>query len=535
MKKILTILLTIASINSYAQDVVRERPKEWEGIVEGGRFQDLFLPMQGNILTSDTWGADEVLPRYIDNGMEDDVFSYWGGNIIKEEDKYHLFVCGWLENSPKGHMTWPQSVIMHTVSDKLDGPYNNIGIIAFGHNPELYKAKNDEYIISAHTGWKPYIYHTRNINGVWKQEPLKYDARGREIIEGMSNLSFTTREDGSVMMVCRGGGIWVSRDGLSEFKQITTQSVYPKREGRFEDPVIWRDNIQYHMIVNDWLGRIAYYLRSADGVNWIEDVGEAYTPDIAFHNDGEKESWYKFERIKIFQDEHKRAIQANFAVCDTLKKSDLGNDHHSSKNIMIPLNKGVLMSIVQSRLTPKMKTISIRVEAEDGFNPIQDLDIKSLRFGLSSDVNFGKGCKVKSIESDGEDLIITFKTNGYTIPDSEFAPKLLGRNTKGGIVYGYTRNPNVDFEAAILSCCNPEVKNSILNVTVENFGLKTSLPSLLRVTTEEGKTYEKAIPASKPYERQVICLEGVMQADGENVFEIVSQNGQAVISREILN
>jgi hypothetical protein len=34
------------------------------------------------------------------------------------------------------------------------------------------------------------------------------------------------------------------------------------------------------MIVNDWLGRIAYYLRSKDGIHWVVDPGEAYTPEL---------------------------------------------------------------------------------------------------------------------------------------------------------------------------------------------------------------------------------------------------------------
>ena len=304
----LLLLLSLSVFSTFAQDVVRERPKEWEGLVEGGRFQDLFLPLEGEKLSSDVWGADQVLPRYVDNGVEDDMISYWGGNIYEEDGVYHLYVCGWMENSPKGHMAWMRSVIFHTMSDNLYGPYENMEIIGFGHNPELYKTKSGEYVIASHTDWKPYRYRSKKIGGPWKMEPFVVDQRDRWIIEGTSNLSFADRQDGSMLMVCRGGGIWISRDGVEPFRQITTESVYPKREGRFEDPVIWRDNVQYHLIVNDWLGRIAYYLRSADGVNWVEDAGEAYTPGIAYHEDGRVEDWYKFERIKVFQDEHARDI-----------------------------------------------------------------------------------------------------------------------------------------------------------------------------------------------------------------------------------
>ena len=78
-------------------------------------------------------------------------------------------------------------------------------------------------------------------------------------------------------MVSRGGEIWFSETGLPPYELVTSKRVYPPYEGNYEDPVVWRTNIQYHMIVNDWLGRIAYYLRSKDGIHWKLDAGEGET------------------------------------------------------------------------------------------------------------------------------------------------------------------------------------------------------------------------------------------------------------------
>ena len=95
----------IAGMN--AQVTERERPKEWQSLIKGGRFMARFLPMQGNITSKDVWGADSVRLRYVDNGIELPATSFWGGNIVQTPDScYHLFVCGWPENSPKGHMFW---------------------------------------------------------------------------------------------------------------------------------------------------------------------------------------------------------------------------------------------------------------------------------------------------------------------------------------------------------------------------------------------------------------------------------------------
>lgn len=80
MRKIMYSTLTFLCISSMisAQVTERERPASWDQLVEGGRFADRFLPMPDGKLSSDTWGAQQVIPRFIDNGIEDLVRSYWG-------------------------------------------------------------------------------------------------------------------------------------------------------------------------------------------------------------------------------------------------------------------------------------------------------------------------------------------------------------------------------------------------------------------------------------------------------------------------
>ncbi len=520
-----TLLLLLLSTPIFAQNVERERPQEWEGIVFGGRFMDRFLPIKGTQLSSDVWGCEAVKPRYIDNGIEDEFQSYWGGNILKEDGQYHLFVCAWLENSPAGHQAWKNSIIYHTISDKLEGPYTLSDVVGFGHNPEIYVTKDGTYMLPTSIQWQPHYYYAKSIYGPWKCEKFLMDTRDRKLIEGSSNLSFTKREDGSMLMVCRGGGIWVSETGMSSYNQITNGTVYPPREGAFEDPVIWRDSTQYHLIVNDWLGRVAYYMRSKDGVNWIEDAGEAYLPGIAVHEDGTVEDWYKFERIKIFQDEQGRAIQTNFAVNDTLKNEDLGNDNHSSKNITIPLNKGLLMEITNPKIEKRMSTITVLVKGEADFNPQTDLDIESLRFGCSMDINYGKGCAVKSTKASGDDLLITFNTRGYQIPDSEFAPKLMGKDLSGNLVYGYARNPNVDFTPAVLSSRKPVQEGEDVALLVENFGVKPSTNATLHFEVDGVVVAKESIAPIKPYGKTSVTIQNVKLAKGSTYrIQIVGEN-----------
>lgn len=530
--------LLLISNATFSQVTERERPKEWDQLVNGARFMDRFLPMKGNNLSSDTWGTAGVRPRYVDNGIEDRIWSYWGGNIRKGEDgKYHLMVCGWLEASPKGHMEWGNSWVFNTVSDNLTGPFKPVNIIGKGHNPEIFRAKDGRYVIYVING----RYVSDDINGKWEYGKFDFNARDRRIIEGLSNLSFAQREDSSYIMVCRGGGIWISRDGLSEYNQLTDSRVYPNVKGRFEDPVIWRDHIQYHMIVNDWLGRIAFYLRSKDGVNWITDPGEAYMPGIAVHEDGRNEDWFKYERIKMYQDKYGRAVQANFAVIDTLKHEDKPFDNHSSKNISIPLNPGVLLTILDKKpITAQTKTIRLKIQAEDGFNPQTDIDLNSLRFGASTEVNYGRGSKVLKTETDGNDLIVTFDGKGNGMTEDEFAPKLIGKYKNGKMLYGYARLPYIDYIEPILSARAPVFVQSDKgwegNIEVQNFGQVSSQKASVKIEyKKDGKMIKVAsatVPPLTPYEKTDVRF--VTKANFEKAedydFLVTISSGKKVLS-----
>lgn len=504
--------LLLGTQNTDAQVTERPRPAEWDHLVEGARFIDRFLPMPAGKLSSDVWGAKNVIPRYIDNGIEDNIRSYWGGNIIKDNaGQYHLYVCGWPENSPKGHMFWPNSTVYHAICNNSIGPFIIKDTIGPGHNPEAFRLKDGRVVVYVIDGY----YLADDLNGSWTYNKFNFDKRDRPIIEGLSNLTFSQREDGSYLMVCRGGGVWISQTGLSPYNQITDKRVYPPVKGEFEDPVVWRDHVQYHLIVNDWLGRIAFYLRSKDGVNWVTDPGEAYLPGISVHKDGKVEDWFKYERIKILQDEYGRAIQANFAVIDTLKHEDLPNDNHSSKNISIPLNPGLLLTVLDTKpITPNTKTIRVKIAAEEGFNPQTDIDLNSLRFGASTEVNFGKGSKVLSTAKEGKDLIVTFDAKGNGITAEEFAPKLLGKTTAGKLLYGYARLPWVSYNDPILSARMPVFAADGRNMTieVENFGQVTSKPAVLKLEQlKDGKKTEigqTKLPSLAPYGKTKVTLSG---------------------------
>jgi hypothetical protein len=274
-KTLLAVTLFTGLVNVvYAQHEDIQRPAAWNGLVFGGRFMDRFepMPLLGE-RTGDTWGVDAVKPRDILNGIEEAEWSYWGGNIVQGQGgTYHLFVCRWRENHPKGHMAWHSSEVIRAVSTNRFGPYKVAEVIGPGHNPEVYQLKEGRYVCYVINAY----YLGETLEGPWEKGTFEFDPRDRRIVQGLSNLSFCQREDGSYLMVCRGGGMWVSRDGLSTWEQVTQGSNYPDVKGRFEDPALWRTHVQYHLIVNDWHGRVAYHLRSKNGVHWKVDAGSLH-------------------------------------------------------------------------------------------------------------------------------------------------------------------------------------------------------------------------------------------------------------------
>ncbi|MBD0400643.1 glycoside hydrolase family protein [Flammeovirga sp. EKP202] len=532
---VLLFFCFIITSTSFCQDVERKLPDGWENIVYGGRFMDRFAPLPKiEEKTSETWGAQGVKPRYIKNGIEDPTWSYWGGNIrLLEDNKYHLFVCRWAENAVKGHKEWQRSNVVHAVADHRFGPYSVVNEVGKGHNPEWFITKEGKFVIYVIKGF----YIADSVNGPWKYHNIDFDPRDRAVIERLSNLSFAKREDGSMLMVCRGGGIWVSKNGVSTWYQVSNRSVYPKVEGRFEDPVVWKDHVQYHLIVNDWLGRIAWFLRSKDGVHWTVDDGQAYQPGIAFYNDETKENWYKFERMKVLQDEYGRAIQANFAVIDTLKKQDLGNDNHSSKNISIPLKVGRLITIQnEKRIDVKTKKIILEIKAEEGFNPNTDLDLSSLRLGASEEVNYGRGAKAIKIQAKGNNAIITFDGKGNGITNEHFAAKLLGKYKNGKLLFGYSRLPKVAYQEALLSTLKPKIINEHeVEIEVQNFGQVNSNKSNIKIETVRynktiklGKTI---IPPLKPFEKVNIKIntKEPISRDSKNNFIVTIDDDQKTV------
>jgi len=321
-------------------------------------FIDYFLPTPiHDSLVKDVWGAPEVGPRDVKNGLEDATMKqwcYWDGQIIKAKDgTYHMFASRW--DQARGHGGWSRSVAVHAVSEKdVTGPYIDKGLCwpdnqgGKGHNVTALVLPDGTYAVVVSDTRPGDVFVSKSLDGPWefkgsiKVAENEFSRGGR-----MSNVSIMVRPDGDYMIVPRSGAILISKDGILGPYKVQGPSVYPKVAGlplrNLEDPVVWYSGGLYHIVVNGWSDRKAFHITSPDGINNWTLRGLAYDPTVDFvrYTDGTVNRWNKLERPGVLiEDGYVTAV--TLAVLDVPKDKEKGNDAHGSKIIVIPFDGAAL-------------------------------------------------------------------------------------------------------------------------------------------------------------------------------------------------
>lgn len=318
---------------------------------------DYFLPMpvQGK-LTKDAWGADNVLPRDPQNGLEDATLKqwyYWDGQILKAPDgKCHLFASRW--DQAKGHGGWVGSQAVHAVSDRAMGPYKDTGLTwpdnrnGRGHNVTALQLPDKRYAVVVSETRPGDVFVSTSLDGPWEQlGSIKVDANGFNPRDGaMSNVAIMVRPDGRFEIVPRSGAILISSEGILGPYKIQGPSVYrdtPELPADIrqdlEDPAVWYSGGMYHIVVNCWRARKAFHLTSLDGIHDWKNRGLAYDPTTNFirYKDGTVNHWEKLERVGVCLEKGHPAY-FTFAVLDVPKEAQHGNDNHGSKILVVPFD-----------------------------------------------------------------------------------------------------------------------------------------------------------------------------------------------------
>ncbi|MBR5535854.1 MAG: hypothetical protein IKU60_04315, partial [Clostridia bacterium] len=367
-------------------------------------FMDCFdpMPIVGN-LSSDCWGSDLVGPRDQSNGLEDrtmESYNYWDGGIIKDEktNKYHMFTSRWDQST--GFNGWKKSVAVHSVSDSLYGPYvEQEGLLwpdnksGAGHNVFPFKLRdgdpNGKYaIINSDNGRPGDIFVADSLDGPWKYcTSITSNMKGSGF--NAINVAVFLRPDGKYQALARHGDVAIA-DNLKGPWTVVIDCLWDQVPGlpytdsdgghRLEDPTMWYSNGKYHIIVNHWNMRKAYYMTSDDGItNWKLHSGSAYEPDADFlrYTDGTINHWNKIERPYAYV-ENGELKAFTFAVVDTAKEKDYANDLHGSKVIVVPFNSKKLDKIIAE------DTI---YHKRDGIAPVADGNVQS--WESEAEYNYG--------------------------------------------------------------------------------------------------------------------------------------------------
>lgn len=431
-------------------------------MMKGASFSDLILPMPVHEkLTSETWGAPGVVPRDVQNGIEDSAWSYWGGRPVQGADgRFHMNVVRWPANAQKGHWEWPRSTGAYAVSVRPDGPYRIVREHAYefahglGHNADIVLMNNGRYLLYALIDWKPNLFEADSPAGPWKHLGVMKIDRNTTLEKPElfyrfeRNLSGVQRADGRFLFVTKGGAMMLSEgtDPLGPYKIMTGplqgNPIIPEkyRNSNFEDPVLWKDEVQYHMIINAFHDFRAIYLRSPDGIHWKFNPGTAYTPDNTMYENGVRTHWYKLERPHVLTDRYGRATHLSLAAIDVPKADDMAGDNHNSKNIILPLVVPKRMRLLSSPLNNSNKTtIEVLLLSENGFDAPEETDIKSLRFGSSEAVDYGRGSVVRRFDRRGKDLWLQVDVKDCDFRKDDFVGKLIGHTKTGKLLVGYVR------------------------------------------------------------------------------------------------
>ena len=331
--------------------------------------------------------------------ISDSVLSFGGGDIIQGEDgRYHLFVSGWVADSARQDKLMPDSMIYQAISEKPQGPYKMLRSIGAGCHPEVFKLADNSYMISVQGGY----YSAKSLEGLWTFHTFGFDSRNRPAVKTTSHWSLARRKDNSFLMVSQEGGVWVSQSGVSTYNGVTDEGVFPLVATDYDDWVVWRDNVQYHLLLGNHENSQCYYMRSLDGLHWVIESKLDYSQVMKMGADSLGLEKVVYGCPSVLQNEEGKAIQLNLEVTQVRKD---GKMH--SRNVSFSLEPDLDVRLINKKpITDAVQKLEILVKGNDRFNPLTDLDLPTLRAGSPLEVNRGGGGIVVESKPQGKDLAV---------------------------------------------------------------------------------------------------------------------------------
>ncbi|GMH49969.1 hypothetical protein TL16_g00660 [Triparma laevis f. inornata] len=281
-------------------------------------------------------------------GYRNESFASWGGNIIYEDGKYHLFVAQFVNECPLGLWGLASSIV-RTQSDSYLGPfeYQETVVSAFSHNPTIRKSPYDGkfylFMIGAGDSEDPpdcredsvalgevleessiHVSRADSVHGPWsKPKAVTFSNTSTYLCNGWTNPSPHFMPDGSVYLAFQAGscgdphhdtggmvGLAYATAWDQPFALTSPDPVTPKNwdpihpvcwAGVDEDPFLWLDSRGFHILTHGICPsglRQAHYKFSEDGITWRTSMLQTYHYEVAYEGGG-RHFFARMERPQI--------------------------------------------------------------------------------------------------------------------------------------------------------------------------------------------------------------------------------------------
>eukprot|EP01062_Namystynia_karyoxenos_P015553 TRINITY_DN15641_c0_g1_i1.p2 TRINITY_DN15641_c0_g1~~TRINITY_DN15641_c0_g1_i1.p2 ORF type:complete len:508 (+),score=161.14 TRINITY_DN15641_c0_g1_i1:98-1525(+) len=236
-------------------------------------------------------------------GMQPNVTT-WGGGIIAEGDKYHLYVAAMTNDCPL--QTWTSnSRVDHAVADSPTGPFTlkDVAIPTWSHNPAPLRLKDGSYAIyhigsgsGSATGGKnctpapasevaagSTIHVSASLDGPWR--PLSNS------LGGCNNPAPWVHSNGTIFIICNGATLLRADNPAGPYSEVTKISHSGGPPGAYEDPYLYTDSRGFHLLYHVYdtkedptqcvTSTVSAHAYSVDGRTWRMSPRQPYTTQVA--------------------------------------------------------------------------------------------------------------------------------------------------------------------------------------------------------------------------------------------------------------
>lgn len=266
------------------------------------------------------------------------------------------------------------------------------------------------------------------------------------------------RSDGSVLKITDSGDILISRTSTGlQYVAVPGKKAFGEADSDgVKSTELWKDNVQYHLLMD--CGKNVEYYRSGNGTDWVKDSDRP---------------------------------------AGTTRKSMPG---------------GISLRIMSgSAETANTESVLVMISAGPGFNPAEDIDQESLRFGSPAVVDAGGGSRSVYSRTLGSSLMLGFPEEGAGLTAEDFAVKIAGLKKDGTEIFCFAKMTGYNGEDQIFAVETPSsISEEQATVKVTNFGVKSSHSAV--VTAKKAASEETVATASlqplQPCESRTITLTG---------------------------